>query len=91
MNHWGIAWVNWNLAIDKVGGPNWIFENIDGTIIVDPSTDEFFKLPMFYAIQHFSRFVERGSTRISITDSDAIKSAAFLTPSNEIVAVLYNR
>ena len=91
MNHWGVAWVDWNLAINDEGGPNWIFQEDDGTIIVNSSRDEFYKLPMFYAIQHFSRFVERGSTRISITDSDAIKSAAFLTPSNEIVAVLYNR
>ncbi|XP_033196409.2 lysosomal acid glucosylceramidase [Bombus vancouverensis nearcticus] len=91
MNHWSIGWVDWNLALDETGGPNNVNNNIDAAIIVNPKTDEFYKQPMYYAIKHFSRFVDRGSVRISITDTDTIKSAAFVTPSAENVVVLYNR
>ncbi|XP_071867018.1 lysosomal acid glucosylceramidase [Bombus fervidus] len=91
MNHWSIGWVDWNLALDETGGPNCIDNYIDASIIVNPKTDEFYKQPTYYALQHFSRFVDRGSVRTSITDTDTIKSAAFVTPSAGNVVVLYNR
>ncbi|CAL7949938.1 unnamed protein product [Xylocopa violacea] len=91
LNHWTIGWVDWNLALDKSGGPTWTKNYIDAAIIVDSENDEFYKQPMYYAIKHFSRFVERGSVRVSITDSFTVKSAAFLTPSKEVVVVLFNR
>lgn len=91
MNHWSTGWVDWNLALDKSGGPNVINLHLDAAIIVNPETDEFYKQPMYYAIQHVSRFVDRGSVRISVTDTDIVKAVAFLTPSEETVVVLYNR
>ncbi|XP_034195789.2 lysosomal acid glucosylceramidase-like [Osmia lignaria lignaria] len=91
LNNWAVGWVDWNLALDKSGGPNYINNNVDSPIIVNPETDEFYKQPMYYAIAHFSRFIDRGSVRISITDTTTVKSAAFVTPSNEVVVVLYNR
>ncbi|XP_043524004.1 lysosomal acid glucosylceramidase-like isoform X2 [Frieseomelitta varia] len=92
MNHWGIGWIDWNLVLNKQGGPNWIANYVDAPIIVNPETDEFFKQPMYYALKHFSRFVERGSVRININNNlSSVKSTAFVTPSNEVVVVLYNR
>lgn len=90
MNHWSVGWVDWNLVLDKSGGPNIINNFVDSPIIVNPETDEFYKQPMYYALKHFSRFVDRDSERISITDSSYVKSTAFTTPSNEVVVVLYN-
>ncbi|XP_043259524.1 lysosomal acid glucosylceramidase-like [Colletes gigas] len=91
MNHWYAGWVDWNMVLDKTGGPNWIKNNVDAPIIVNPESDEFFKQPMYYALKHFSRFVGRGSVKVSVTDTLHIKSTAFVTPSNKVVVVLYNR
>ena len=91
MNHWAVGWVDWNLALDKKGGPTYLHNGVDSPIIVNPEEDEFYKQPMYYAVKHFSRFVGRGSVRISITDNPIVKAAAFATPSNEIVVVLYNK
>ncbi|XP_071867112.1 lysosomal acid glucosylceramidase-like isoform X1 [Bombus fervidus] len=90
MNHWAVGWVDWNIALDATGGPNWIQNYVDSPIIVNADTDEFYKQPMYYALKHFSRFVDRGSIRISITETDNVKATAFVTPSNEVVVVLYN-
>lgn len=90
MNHWGVGWVDWNIALNKDGGPTYINNNVDSPIIVNPENDEFYKQPMYYALKHYSRFVDRGSVRIFITDTIEIKAAAFITPSNEIVVVAYN-
>ncbi|XP_011305242.1 glucosylceramidase [Fopius arisanus] len=90
LNHWVCGWVDWNLALDKDGGPNWVHNPVDSPIIVNPETDEFFKQPLFYSMAHFSKFLPLGSTRIDLTPSRAIKSVAFLTPNNEVVVVLHN-
>ncbi|CAK9804383.1 Lysosomal acid glucosylceramidase [Anthophora plagiata] len=90
MNNWSIGWLDWNLALNSQGGPNWINNFVDSPIIVNPERDEFYKQPMYYALKHFSRFVNRGSVRVSITDSNHVKSTAFVTPNKEVVVVLYN-
>ncbi|XP_076249036.1 lysosomal acid glucosylceramidase-like [Calliopsis andreniformis] len=91
LNHWAVGWVDWNLALDKQGGPNWINNFVDSPIIVNPETDEFFKQPMYYALKHFSRFIDRDSIRISITATDSsLQYTAVVTPSKEVVVILYN-
>ncbi|XP_051167958.1 lysosomal acid glucosylceramidase-like isoform X2 [Leptopilina boulardi] len=95
LQHWSTGWIDWNLALDKTGGPTWINNNVDSPIIVNPETDEFFKQPMYYALHHFSRFLPRGSVRIASKDSSImfhpLLSVAFQTPKNETVVVIYNR
>ncbi|XP_033321048.2 putative glucosylceramidase 3 [Megalopta genalis] len=91
MNNWSVGWLDWNLVLDETGGPNWFQNNVDAPIIVNATSDEFYKQPMYYALKHFSRFVERGSSRISIDDDILVRATAFVTPSNETVVVLYNR
>ncbi|VVC33980.1 Glycosyl hydrolase family 30, TIM-barrel domain,Glycoside hydrolase family 30,Glycosyl hydrolase [Cinara cedri] len=91
LNHWVQGWVEWNLALDKTGGPTWVSNFIDSPIIVDKTADEFYKQPMFYAIGHFSKFISRGSVRIKLTQSSVVKSVGFKRPDGAIVIVLYNR
>ncbi|XP_076230749.1 lysosomal acid glucosylceramidase-like [Calliopsis andreniformis] len=90
LNHWSVGWVDWNLVLDKEGGPTNGPIKLDAAIIANTDEDEFYKLPMYYAIKHLSKFVDRDSIRISITDTDTIKTAGFITPSKEIVLILYN-
>ncbi|XP_053978121.1 lysosomal acid glucosylceramidase-like isoform X1 [Hylaeus volcanicus] len=90
VNHWSVGFVDWNLALNEEGGPSWVKNYLDAGIIVNPEKDEFYKLPIFYAMAHFSRFVDRGSARISIAGNKTIKSTAFITPSEETVVILYN-
>ncbi|XP_042894163.1 lysosomal acid glucosylceramidase-like [Penaeus japonicus] len=57
--------VDWNLALDTTGGPNWAANRVDAPIIVNATADEFYKQPMFYALGHFSKFVPGGSVHVS--------------------------
>lgn len=91
LNHWVQGWVEWNLALDKTGGPTWVSNFIDSPIIIDKTADEFYKQPTFYAIGHFSKFISRGSVRIKLTQSSVIKSVGFKRPDGAVVIVLYNR
>lgn len=54
MNHGVAGWIDWNLALDENGGPNWIKNFVDAPIIVNPERDEFFKQPLFYAMVSYN-------------------------------------
>lgn len=90
LTHWVTGWVDWNLALDETGGPNWEKNYADSPIIINAKDDEFYKQPLFYALAHFSRFIPPGSVRIGISDDVHVKSVAFQTPDDKIVIVLYN-
>jgi glucosylceramidase len=94
LSHWVTGWVDWNMALDRFGAPNWAKNFVDSPIIVIPEENSFFKQPMFYALTHFSKFVPRGSYRISTTGLESnpdVKAIAFLTPEQQIVTVAVNK
>ncbi|KAJ8910784.1 hypothetical protein NQ315_015125 [Exocentrus adspersus] len=91
-NHWTSGWLDWNMALDETGGPTYINNNVDSPIIVNATADEFYKQPMYYAIGHFSKFVPRGSVRISSTQfSSDIPVTAFRRPDSGVVVVILNQ
>jgi glucosylceramidase len=93
INHWVTGWVDWNMALDTEGGPNWVNNNVDSPIIINATADEFYKQPMFYALAHFAKFVPPGSRRIAYTISSdsVIECVSFLRPDNIVAVVLQNR
>lgn len=92
LSNWVVGWIDWNLALDSEGKPNWAKNYVDAPIIVNAMEDEFYKNPMFYALGHFSKFVPRGSRRIfsSVLNINNIGTIAFLTPEQKVVIVINN-
>lgn len=83
------GWVDWNLALDSNGGPTWANNVLDAAVIVNKTSDEFYKQPMFYAIGHFSKFIPVGSIRVELTGgSEMVKGVAFTTPDVYSVVIL---
>ncbi|TOF78277.1 glucosylceramidase, partial [Vibrio parahaemolyticus] len=82
VNHYSTGWVDWNMALDILGGPNWANNFLDSPVIVDTEANEFYKQPMFYTIGHLSKFVIPGAERITwTTTATNIEVAAFNDPS----------
>ncbi|KAH3697023.1 lysosomal acid glucosylceramidase-like [Dreissena polymorpha] len=69
LKHGVAGWVDWNLALNMQGGPNWENNRADSPVIVNADKGEFYKQPMFYAMGHFSKFVRPGSKVISHVDN----------------------
>lgn len=91
--NWITGWYDWNIALDPEGGPNWVENYVDSSVIVNAKKDEFYKQPMFYAIGHFSKFIDEDSVRINILPNikNGIRTVAFTTPNNSTVIVMFNR
>ena len=70
LNNWVDGWVDWNMVLDKTGGPNWFKNWCVAPVIVAPETDEVYFTPLYYTLSHFSRFIRPGAKRIGFDNSD---------------------
>ncbi|XP_015785811.1 putative glucosylceramidase 4 [Tetranychus urticae] len=94
LNHWGTGWIDWNLALDPLGGPNYVLNVADSAILVDAKNKVYYKQPMFYALGHFSKFLSPGSIRLGFSDNidhPMIKVTAFLDTNGQVIVILLNR
>lgn len=99
LNHWVTGWTDWNLALNTNGGPNWIKNFVDSPMIVNETAKEFYRQPTYYALGHFSKFLQRGSVRIDSRLEEECSTrgapsklhyAAFKTPSSAIAVIVLN-
>ncbi|XP_077432150.1 lysosomal acid glucosylceramidase isoform X2 [Vanacampus margaritifer] len=93
LNHYVTGWTDWNLALDRTGGPNWVKNFVDSPVIVDAGRDVFFKQPTFYALAHFSKFLCEGSQRVGVSASGEtnLEFSAFIRPDGLVVLIVLNR
>ncbi len=90
-SNWCEAFIDWNLTLDELGGPNHVGNYCDAPILSDTISDELIINSSYYHIGHFSKHVLPGAYRIkSVTDNTLVKQIAFLNPDNSIVLVCLN-
>jgi len=93
LNHWTTGWTDWNLALDTQGGPNWINNFVDAPIIINTTSFEYYKQPLFYALGHFSKFLSPDSVRVKSTAKsklDKFETTTFVRPDNSTVVIALN-
>ena len=91
MNNWVDGWVDWNMVLDKQGGPNWFKNWCVAPVIVDPDKDEVYFTPLYYTMAHFSKFIRPGAVRIGYENSDpSLMTTAALNPDGSIAVVILN-
>jgi glucosylceramidase len=66
LNHWYIGFIDWNAVLNRDGGPGHIPNPVPAAIMVDPTTNGVYYTPIFYALQHFSKFI-RPQARVMAT------------------------
>lgn len=92
LNNYTEAWVDWNLWLDKRGGPNHVGNFCSAPILVDPERDLVLFQPSYYYIGQFSRYIQPGAERIMCGSSrDALETTAFANPDGTKVVVVLNQ
>jgi glucosylceramidase len=91
MNNWVDGWVDWNMVLDRQGGPNW-FENwCVAPVIVDPDEDEVYFTPIYYTMAHFSKYIRPQAKVIGVEKTDdALAVTAAQNPDGSIAVVVFN-
>ncbi len=91
LNNWVDGWVDWNMVLDRQGGPNWAENWCVAPVIVDPDADEVYFTPLYYTLAHFSRFFRPGAQRIGFENpSENLMVTAAQNPDKSIVVIIFN-
>jgi glucosylceramidase len=91
LNNWVDGWIDWNMVLDKQGGPNWFKNWCVAPVIVDPDKDEVYFTPLYYTMAHFSRYIRPGAVVIGVENSDKdLMVTAAKNPDNSIAVVIFN-
>lgn len=86
------GWIDWNMVLDRQGGPNWAQNWCVAPVIVDPEKDEVYFTPLYYTMAHFSRFIRPGAVRIGHTSSDeGLMVTAVKNPDSSIAVIVLNQ
>ncbi len=85
------GWIDWNMILDKQGGPNWAGNWCIAPVIVDPEREEVYFTPLYYTMAHFSRYIRPGAYRIGFDNTDDnLKVTAVENPDGSIAAAVFN-
>ncbi|MGB4959023.1 MAG: glycoside hydrolase family 30 protein, partial [Saprospiraceae bacterium] len=91
LNHHVSGWIDWNMVLDKQGGPNWFKNWCVAPVIVDPTIDEVYYTPLYYTLAHFSRYIRPGAVRVGFEHQDKdLMVTAVQNTDKSIVAVVFN-
>ncbi|MCG0015903.1 glycoside hydrolase family 30 protein [Winogradskyella immobilis] len=91
LNNWVDGWVDWNMVLDRQGGPNWFKNWCVAPVIVDPDADEVYFTPLYYTMAHFSKYIRPGAEVLDVENSDEdIMVTAAKNPDGSIAVVIFN-
>ncbi len=91
-NNWTVGWIDWNLVLNEIGGPNHVENYCDAPVVADTRTDEVIYESSYYYIGHFSKYLVPGAVRIGCRCSmeGKLEATAFKNPDGTIVVVVMN-
>lgn len=91
LNHWVDGWVDWNMILDRQGGPNWFKNWCIAPVIVDPEADEIYYTPLYYIMSHFSRYIRPGAQVVGVDLEDqSLMASAAINPDGSTIVLLFN-
>ena len=103
LNNWVNGWIDWNMVLDRQGGPGWAKNWCCAPVIVDPAANEVYYTPMYYAIKHFSRFIRPNAKVLGVKlngvpepntieeKSKAVMATAVRNPDGSLAVVVINQ
>ena len=91
LNNWVDGWIDWNMVLNKQGGPNWAKNWCNAPVIVDVEKNEVYFTPLYYTIAHFSKFIRPGAKRIGFQNANKnIMVTTAENPDKSIAVVIFN-
>jgi glucosylceramidase len=92
LNNYVDGWIDWNMVLNKQGGPNWFKNWCAAPVLVDEEKDEVYFSPLYYTMAHFSKFIRPGATRIGFTNPDTtLMITAAQNTDGSIAVVVFNQ
>lgn len=91
LNHGFFGWVDWNLALDFNGGPNHADNFCGAPILIDTKNNEVYYTPLFFCLQHFSKFIRPGAKILTVDQTEEpFMFTAAKNPDGSIIIIAFN-
>ncbi len=84
LNHWMEGWIDWNVVLDKHGGPNHAGNFCGAPIMIDTETGQVYYTPVYHVLAQLSRTIRPGDKAVQTDknlvdlDDDALHASATL-------------
>ncbi|CAE7272480.1 GBA [Symbiodinium pilosum] len=86
------GWIDWNLCLDELGGPNHTGNYCLAPVICDTRTDEVLLQPAYWFLGHFSRYIRPGARRVLCSSSrDLLECTAWRNVDSSLSVVVMNQ
>ncbi|GAB4341883.1 MAG: glycoside hydrolase family 30 protein [Calditrichia bacterium] len=92
IDHWLQGWIDWNVVLDKNGGPNHVGNFCGAPIMIDTESGFVYYTPVYYVLAQFSRTIRPGDKALQTVqtfpglDADALHACATIN-SDKLVSV----
>ena len=96
IDHWVAGWIDWNIVLDRMGGPNHVGNYCGAPIMIDTKTQKVYYTPIYYVLKQFSRTIRPGDQAVKTQrvlnglDSDALHACATINDANLLTIQLLN-
>ncbi len=96
LDHWVSGWVDWNVVLDRHGGPNHVDNFCGAPIMIDTDTGEIHYTPIYHVLAQFSRTIRPGDRAVRTEreldglDADALHACATLNDDDLLSVQLLN-
>jgi len=64
LDNWVTGWIDWNIVLDKYGGPNHVGNYCGAPIMIDTEKQQIYYTPIFYVLAQFSRTIRPGDKAV---------------------------
>lgn len=96
IDHWLEAWIDWNIVLDKNGGPNHVGNFCGAPIMIDTENKDIYYTPIFYILSQFSQTIRPGDIALKTEkvlvnqDDDDLHACATISSDNLLSVQLLN-
>jgi len=96
IDHWLEGWIDWNVVLDKNGGPNHVGNFCGAPIMIDTKAKLVYYTPIYYVLAQFSKTIRPGDKAvqtIEISDglgNDDLHACATINSENVLSVQLLN-
>jgi len=63
-NNWMSGWIDWNVVLDRHGGPNHVGNFCGAPIMIDTETGQIYYTPIYYVLAQLSRTIRPGDRAV---------------------------
>lgn len=79
MNHYLTSFIDWNVVLDKDGGPNHVGNFTGAPVMVDLETKEVYYTPIYYVLRLLSRNLRPGDKIVYVSQAEQFKDNVFIS------------